>query len=277
MSNVGEQARQELNVEGCDRKLWLVKVPVFVAERWSHTEQRDERGKRMRRENGDVLGTMKIVGKDANKKTIITLDDGIEMTMEDLGANPNMLVFNNDSDGGFSVAGKITKHMALQPKDNEQYRTLIRNRKVKASKKANVAAVDESINSVLAEDAVMDFIPPVYTENKRKSQELKQTRKAQKITAPADNSLLVTAILGAFNSSEKLTAKELFAFVYATYPQVSDLYHEKEIRDELAKYATYATGGVYKHYWTLKPDYRDHTGGLGAGGSNTLEDKMGSP
>jgi len=259
----GGRKRQKLNIEGGNKSLWLVKVPVFVAQKWSYTENVDENGHKIKRENGDNLGSMRIVGKDSDKKTIITLEDGFELTLEDLGSNPNMLVFNNDEDGGYSVSGKITKNMALTPKDTPQYRALLRNRAVKATERVTVTAVDESINSTLAENSTMEFVPPIYTENKRKSQELKQSRKAQNISAPADKTMLTNCILSAFSSSEKMVFKELVATVQKSHPKIFDIYTEKELKDELTKYATYSAGGVFKHHWQLKADYRDHTGGSG--------------
>ena len=63
MENIeADRKRKLLNVEGKNRSLWLVKVPVFVAEKWS------------KRSNDDILGNMRIVGNDNNtKQTCITL------------------------------------------------------------------------------------------------------------------------------------------------------------------------------------------------------------
>jgi hypothetical protein len=256
--------RQKLNTEGYNTSLWLVKLPAFVADRWSYTDDPSVKGGKAKRQNGDLLGNMEIVVKDGRKQTVVTLDDGIELTLEDLGTNPNMLVFNKDEDGGFSTAGKITKHMALNPVPSAQYTNLVRNRLRKSVERQTVVAVDESVYEALEENSTMPLIPPVYTELKAKAQELKQSRKAAHTGRPADTTLLLTAIVSAFGSVDKLLFKELVARIQVDHPQVFEMFHEKELREELNKYATYLQGGPFKFYWMLKPDYKDHTARAGS-------------
>ena len=242
-----EKRQRICNTEGKNRSLWLVKIPLFVAKEWAKGE------------NEDILGKMQIVSKDGNKITRVTLEDGSEFTLEDLGTHPNMLAFAQQTDGRYAVSGKISKHMGLKPKGDDAYRMRIRNRTDKATEAASVRAVDESINSTLAEHSTMDFIPPLFAENKRKSAEIKAQRKRNHGAVQVDHRVLMESILSAFATGGKLLFREIIAHCQDKHPEVLEAFHEKEIREELEKYATYQAGGVHKQRWILKADYRDHS------------------
>ena len=113
----------------------------------------------------------------------------------------------------------------------------------------------------------MDFIPPVYAENKRRNVEMKFNAKTGKNELVASGTSgvseeLTTCILSAFSNQEKLSFKELLTYVHKEHSSLIETHHlqDKDIKDELLKYADYISKGLYKHYYELKADYRDHTG-----------------
>ena len=129
---------------------------------------------------------------------------------------------------------------------------------MKATEHHTATAIDASINANVVEDTTMDFIPPIYAENKRRSAEIKLNRKAGKEDQP-DINLLTSCILSAFVQQDKLTYKELVAFCQKDYSSTIALFHEKEIKEELLKYTNYIPKGMYKHYYEIKPAFKDYS------------------
>ena len=113
----------------------------------------------------------------------------------------------------------------------------------------------------------MDFIPPVYAENKRKMIEMKQSNKKTfrdsngQIIDPNTNKL-TDCLLSCFATNDKVTLKEIITHCNTTkYDEhtthkIGELFSEREIKENLSKYATYLSKGMYKHYYELKTDYK---------------------
>lgn len=275
-----------LNTDDKNKSLWLVKVPTFVSENWVNIQKNN---------GNNLLGTMKIINNNQGKVTSIKLNDDSEFTLEDLTSDPNMLVFSNtnkknnvnhdDLDEAdikdinnkankkkektipkYTIVGKITKHMALKPVLNARYQEILRQRNDASHTTRTTSAVSDSVHNKVTDDTSMDFVPPVYAENKRRLSEMKQNSKKTyrnsngQVIEP-DNKILTDCLLSCFATNDKVTLKEILTHCNTTTysdsaHKVGDLFTEREIKDNLLKYATYLSKGMYKHYYELKSDYK---------------------
>ena len=104
--------KKTLNLNGKNQSLWLVKVPTFVAEKWSQHK------------SDDLLGSLSIstvlVGPNSQpiKKININLnsdgsDEPEEFTLEELSSNDHqLLAFKlNENSESFSLQGQISKNL----------------------------------------------------------------------------------------------------------------------------------------------------------------------
>lgn len=266
-----------LNLDALDQSLWLVKVPQFVAERWANAE------------NDDILGSLTVTAvkssipnKPPIKQLNIKLNDAKigqgpdAFTLEELkSSNDNFFAFSTDKDAnkGFSVDGKVTKNMVLKPQINEGYRQLIRARglsNVANRKEIGVANMQE-IERTSTQSHTVEFITSDRMELKRKAAAEKALSggkssrtslsglASSSSAGTEDGDSVMTAlrsrVFQAFETNERLTFKDIFT----ACADVPGFTKEKDLRDLLELYGKYNHRGMYKTFWELKPEYRDHS------------------
>jgi len=259
-----------LNVDALDQSLWLVKVPQFVAERWATAD------------NDDILGSLNITlksagnGRPPTKQLNITLNSNHEgggpdkFTLDELkSANDSFVAFSSEKDigKGFSIDGKVTKNMVLKPQINDEYRELIRQRGLNtvANRKEIGVANMQEIERTSTQSHTVEFITSDRMELKRKAAAErglfggKQARLAAGDDVDAADEEVMTAlrsrVFEAFEKNDKLTFKDILG--YCT--DVPGFSREKDLRDLLEVYGKYNHRGNFKHFWELKPEYRDHS------------------
>lgn len=266
-----KQQNKVLNMDAQGQSLWLVKVPQFVAERWATAE------------NDDVIGSLTISAKSAGpnkpptKQLNIRLNDAKNgngpdaFTLEELkSSNDSFFAFSTEKDKGFSVDGKVTKNMVLKPQINEGYRQLIRDRglsNVANRKEIGVANMQE-IERTSTQSHTVEFITSDRMELKRKAAAEKALSGGKSartsLSGLASGSMedgdsvmtaLRSAVFQAFETNERLTFKDILT----SCAEVPGFTKEKDLRDLLELYGKYNHRGMYKTFWELKPEYRDHS------------------
>jgi hypothetical protein len=264
-------ANKVLNTNALEQSLWLVKVPSFVAERWS------------RAENDEILGSLTVSQKSSgpnlppSKQLNVLLEkvDGAtgpdSFTLEELkSSNDSFVAFSTETDPtkGFSIDGKVTKNMLLKPHINEEYRKLIRDRglsKVVARKQIGMANVHD-IERTATQSHTVEFIASDRMELKRRAAAEKLSSKSSRLSLSvgagnldeASEELVLamkTRIFQAFEESERLTFKDLVQCC----SEVEGFSKEKDLRDLLEIYGKYHSRGALKHFWELKPEFKDHS------------------
>ncbi len=260
---------KELDISSANQSLWLVKIPQFVAEQWTHSR------------NNEIIGSLKITMKPSGpnlpptKQLAVKLINGTDaqcpddFTFEEVAksaANTDSFISfssSNDTKGGFSIDGRVTKNLLLKPQGTKEYRHLIRSRginKITSRRETHVAdAVD--VQRAQNQSHTVEFITSEKNELKRKNLEVRGNSSAAKAarlagvpsSSEADMNALKTKVFEAFEMSEKLTLKDI-----AAYCQNVSGYKEKDLREILDEYAKYTSKGTFKTLWELKADYRDN-------------------
>jgi hypothetical protein len=64
----------------------------------------------------------------------------------------------------FSIQGKITKNLLLQPKESRSYREKVRERGLKATTRPEAQAITYEDSRAMTGHRIVDFIPPVHAE-----------------------------------------------------------------------------------------------------------------
>jgi transcription initiation factor TFIIF subunit beta len=246
---------KQLNLSTKETSLWLVKVPRFVAEKWTNAA------------NDALLGSLNITsvavpnGPPIRKINVNITGDGTEpeeFTLEELSTSDQQQLmafkYHNNTES-FSVEGKITKNLMLKPRGTIQYRQKVRERGIIATTRQEAKkAAHEDIQTGMSSSHVVDFIPLARAELKRKQQEQQAASKVSRTSAVLDLTELRCKLFEAFAVAERRTLKDLLGYC----KDVSGV-KEKDIRDMLDWYATYHTKGPYKKNWELKLEYKDHT------------------
>jgi len=266
--SVDKAASRVLNIDALDQSLWLVKVPQFVAERWATAE------------NDEILGSLNISlkaagnGRPPTKQLNIALDPSSHttgpdnFTLEELkSATDSFVAFSSEKDigKGFIMDGKVTKNMILKPQINSEYRELIRQRGLNtvANRKEIGVANMQEIERTSTQSHTVEFITSDRMELKRKAAAekglfgSKQSRLGSDADA-ADEEVMTalrSRVFEAFEKNDRLTFKDILG--YCT--DVPGFSREKDLRDLLEVYGRYNHRGNFKHFWELKPEFRDHS------------------
>jgi hypothetical protein len=250
--------KSELNMEAIDSSLWLVKIPHFVADRLGSLEE------------DQTVGALSInavppsaPGQKASKRISVSLlanEDGdpTEFTLEELSTatDTQMMAFAYDQPSNeFTVQGQVTKKLVLKPEDSVAYRQLLKRRSTQ-DRKMTQAANPEDILTTRASSNVIDFIPPVRAEMKRKAIEQEYAAKKSKVAmGGVDYEMLRSKLFEAFAINKRQSLKDLLAMC----KDVPGLTREKEVKDLLESYAKYHSKGPYRSFWELKPEFQDHS------------------
>jgi hypothetical protein len=156
--------------------------------------------------------------------------------------------------------------MVLKPQINSEYRELIRQRGLNtvANRKEIGVANMQEIERTSTQSHTVEFITSDRMELKRKAAAerglfgTKQSRLSTDGVSTLDEEVLAalkSRVFAAFEQNERLTFKDILGFC-ADVPGFSK---EKDLRDLLEVYGRYYHRGNFKHFWELKPEFRDHS------------------
>ncbi|KAJ1430999.1 hypothetical protein B484DRAFT_45594 [Ochromonadaceae sp. CCMP2298] len=253
-----------LNIDALDQALWLVKVPLFIAERW------------VRASNDEVLGSLKLTmnsngpNQPPTRQLNVDLDpvDHLQgpdsFTLEALNAaSDSYVAFSSEinADRNFCIDGKVTKNLLLMPKSDAGYDQMVKNRALSRVGTKRVIAITEMQDTQrLAEQShTVEFISSDKMELKRKAAAERalasgSNKQARLSAEPRNEDALKSKVFEAFEQNERLTLKDLTSFCRDTEGFSS----EKELRELLDVYAKYNARGQWRHFWELKTEYRTH-------------------
>jgi hypothetical protein len=258
-------APKALNVDALDQSLWLVKVPQFVAERWA-TAQTD-----------DVIGSLSVSLKATGPNRPPAKQLNVQLTPTSGASGPDKFTLEEskastdtfiavslEQNKGFTVDGKVTKSMVLKPQINEEYRQLVRDRgllNVTNRKEIGVANMKE-IQNTSTQSHTVEFLTSDRMEMKRKAAAEKllasKASRASLSGATAEDgdvtAMLRSRVFEAFEKNDRLTFKDILSYC----SDVAGFTREQDLRDLLEEYGKYNHRGTYKHFWELKPEYKDN-------------------
>ncbi|KAH8555819.1 transcription initiation factor IIF, beta subunit-domain-containing protein [Umbelopsis sp. PMI_123] len=129
LAEIGEEDADDLNISNISTKIWLVKVPNFLAEKWKNVDQ-----------DSMNLGTVRIYNRNpegSNSHVKLILPDN-EMTSDipkeysikiPAGEVENKYVFGSNEHGAATrVVGKIHHECHVSPANWAAYRDIMRKR-----------------------------------------------------------------------------------------------------------------------------------------------------
>lgn len=244
-----------LNIDDLNQSLWLVKVPQYVAERWSMAD------------NDDILGSLKIVmkpakgpkqpaGKQLNVK--LSFNDGddapSEFTLEDQGmqaiSGDTFVAFSNEPNSKrLCIDGKVTKNMHLMPSSSAQFGSILKERGEILKKKHEIHAAD--MNEIQKASVQSQFVEFIGNEADMK----RKTRTSVVPSGDLNTSELRAKVFEAFAKTPKMIYREVKAFC----SDVSGFSKDTQLREILDSYTVYHNKGIDKNYYELKQEYRDHS------------------
>lgn len=271
-SNKRKVEKRELNIEGKEQQLWLVKVPSFVAKKWSTAEHDEIVG---------VLTNQTVMGPNQKlmKKMEIKLNDKNELKKEnnndDINDDPEskvsdfsleaisfdkdgqLLAFShvgNDENEGYAILGNITKKLDMKPRGTAQYREIIKGRTIKADTKKESRATDHQLFTKSSDVAkyVVDFRLP---KTEFKKNQLIEKRRKECADDMAQSESLRSIIFEVFAQNEHNTFKDLIN-ICKDQPGYTK---EKDFKEMLDNYAFYHTKGPWRGNYELKPEFKDFT------------------
>ncbi|KAJ3059024.1 hypothetical protein HK102_010198, partial [Quaeritorhiza haematococci] len=136
----------ELGMQNLERKVWLVKVPKFVAEKWNEMEGEGEELGRVRIYNTTTKG----IGGKVEPKITLHIPDA--PWSQDIPRNYNLrftnttpkneFVFTEDKDGqAVEIAGRVHHEATIGPIIDDDYRRIMQQRTMKAAQPARTVKV----------------------------------------------------------------------------------------------------------------------------------------
>lgn len=271
-SNKRKLEKLGLNLEGKDQQLWLVKVPSFVAKKWSTTAQHDEivgflTNQTIVGPNQKLVKKMEIKLNDndnINDNDDNDIDPALKVNEFTLEAIPfdkdgQLLAFshadndNNDNES-YALLGNVTKKLDMKPRGTAQYREIIKHRTITAEMKKETKSTDHQLftkNSDVAK-YVVDFRLP-KTEFKKNQLIEKRRKECANDMAQIDS--LRSLIFEVFAQNEHNTLKDIVA-ICKDQPGYTK---EKDLKDMLDNYAFYHSKGPWRGFYELKPEFKDFT------------------
>ena len=270
-------ANNILDISLKDQSLWLVKVPQFVAEKWAGME------------NDDILGSFSVTTSSANpnkKQLSIKLKIEIDKTSPStpIPTEFSLEEIGKDAKGGdefyalttteameeepkFSLDGKVTKNLLLKPKDTSDYHKFLRERKEKhalLSRTETILVDSRELQRAALQPQVIDLVASDKEELKRKrrmdTQNLLPAFTPDAAGGPVTaSSYIRNRIFNAFSVNEKQSWKDLLALCHAGAAAAKVIIRDEEVKETLKEFARYNSKGMYKSFWELKPEFKDHS------------------
>eukprot|EP01040_Poterioochromonas_malhamensis_P011793 gene11793-12866_t len=255
------------DVQQLEQSLWLVKLPVFVAEQWATAS------------HNDILGSFRVgIVTEGNEKTptkqmivnltapanphtaATTANTGNVQTfvLKEVNSSVSngeeeMVAFSsNEAAETFSVEGKITKSFVLRPQQSSQYRSLVRERgyqKLAARPETHVAEAKD-LQRAQKQTYTIESLTSVQQEMKRKASDKAQGHGGD--DSIFDPRLLRSKVIEAFERFQRLPLTQLLAFCME---EVAGGWKEIDVKEILSQYARYHKKGDYKGLWELKEGF----------------------
>jgi transcription initiation factor TFIIF subunit beta len=240
-------ARALLNISQAQRKVWLVKLPDFLMERWmgmSHnaTDEMD-------------FGAVRIHEQAPNKPVHVTLHLPTDTRYQGIpkdyelnfmkNAKPNSVFSENALDGtAIDITGKVDQECLVKPIMNEEYRKLLKERVESSNRPKRSIQVLHQEQS----DIQYGLLAPVK-ENvllSKKRQKFSMEYKRERLPRADFLDLLFTA----FERKTHWTLKGLLDYSHQPHTYLKEL---------LQEIAIYHKKGHHKSTYELKPEYINTT------------------
>ncbi|KAI9015090.1 transcription initiation factor IIF, beta subunit-domain-containing protein [Gaertneriomyces semiglobifer] len=245
-----EEEDHDLDISASDAEVFLVKVPTFLADRWTKGHDFDEQGEQI---TGDELEVGEIIipnlpdgTPDYTKITLQlhprpSLPQNYTLPLQP-AQNSEHIFSTSDSLHGLEVAGRVLKHGTLTPVIDKSYHSLMAARAKKVeSKKREIQWVDVSGTSA------QTYIKPVNSVPRSAfgSAALKKVDKEKK--ERIDKEDLKILLFNAFEQYAHWSFKGLVE--HTKQPQVW-------LKDVLTEIAFLNKRGPYVGTWELKPEFK---------------------
>eukprot|EP01118_Nematostelium_gracile_P019905 TRINITY_DN9434_c0_g1_i1.p1 TRINITY_DN9434_c0_g1~~TRINITY_DN9434_c0_g1_i1.p1 ORF type:complete len:267 (-),score=58.79 TRINITY_DN9434_c0_g1_i1:84-851(-) len=228
-----EEKESELNTKFSTRKVWLVKVPNFLADAWTNGAPPNANlGKVEVTAQGQTLVNMKLLLEGSYAKD---LPKSYRMNPVRTGPT-NIYSFSEGDSEGITMEGCVESKYDTTPDDTGEYRTLMRNRVQKSNIKLRTTQVIE-------EEA--EVTEKTFAESTRKRKEPEKKREKM--------------------SEDELTDELFSIFEKGTYYDIKTLVNRTGqptmfLKSLLDKLCDYNKRGPNKGMYQLKTQYRKRTG-----------------
>lgn len=246
--------KRKLDTSNASQSVWLVKIPQAVYTKWDEISP------------GETLGTLNIStqmiqGKAVPKLSVQLKEDenvkleeiliADEYTMDETPTSNSLLALDYDQEKDrFSIKGRISKRYTLKAKQTEKYQQIIRNRTSVAHQVKQAKRIDNEQTILSAfEPKNVEFIPPAYVDDRKKTNEMNSSSKRAK--GSVDPAEIRQGIIASFAKRDHLTFKEIKTFCRSAL--------ESDLRDLLKQYCVFQSKGPLKNYYSLKPEYRSNS------------------
>lgn len=235
---------QPVNISQSQRKIWLVKLPDFLMERWSSMSKNWT--------EGIDFGTVRIYEQLPNKQVQVSMHLSNDPRLSDLpkdydlsfvrNAKPNSAFSEKEGNNhSLEIEGKIEQECLVKPIINDTYKQLVKERNVKSNQpKRTIQYLDQERT-----DVKYGVLAPV-------SENILLTKKKQKFSSEHKRERLPRAelldlLFTAFEKYPRWTLKGLVN--YSKQPVV----YLKELLNEIS---VYNKRGPFKNTFELKPEYQ---------------------
>ncbi|KAH6940129.1 hypothetical protein HPB50_025009 [Hyalomma asiaticum] len=237
---MGDQDR-DVDCSNAARGVWLVKVPKYIASRWSKAPPMSEAG-RLRITKGangksDIRFTLSdecVNMKDPAEKSSIPKEHRFVISNI---ANQNLAVFSQNK-GKVYLEGHVVQKGECRPLGDDRYMQLKRQTIVNAS---------QPVRQVKQLDRIVQNYKPVA--DHKHNLEFEQKKKAEGKKAREDKEKVLDMLFSAFEKHQYYNIKDLEKITRQPVPYL------KEILKEICNYNA---KNPHKNMWELKPEYRHY-------------------
>jgi len=225
----------EVNVAKANTKLWLVKVPNFVAEEW------------LKNAAGTELGKVKIQRREganqADVSLVLKTDTSIpkEYDMAPITAPVPMEIFSETKDGLLAMEGLVQYRFEMKSNINApEYKQVMAQRRNLAEKKGRPVKMKSDTDT--SSSASKSFTNTLV----KRRQQVDERGVADK-RERLEKTKLLELIFKAFRKQDYWTLKDLNT--YCNQPV-------NYLKEVLSEVCSYNTSGKHKSTYELKPEYR---------------------
>jgi len=248
MGDEFEDEQGYLKMDNADRKVWLVKVPKFLFDKWSNVTM-----------EGVEYGKLKIKNNEPNSKSTIDvtleLDDRFSQDIPKnyklqftnysprTGVIPtNEYVFtDNEKGAGVSIEGIVHNEATISPIVDEHYKKIMQNRTLAASKPKRQTQVltvenEKRAHRMTSNDGSSFTMQPVR----------KKTVQEKRERLPREE--VITLLFQAFEKYDYWNFSGLVDFTHQPQPYLKEILGDIGLLNKR---------GPYVGMWQLKSEYRN--------------------